>query len=161
LSFIPYKASAAHEFFPLNEKDAKAKGFSWYETAKQNNKSTLLSKDIPDDIQDIDEKILDQVIECAHVGSCEHECTKAFRIIKTELDFLKRMNIPLPRLCTNCRHYERLALRNPPGLFQRTCMCDKKNHNHEGRCKIEFETSYAPERPEIIYCEKCYQQEIY
>jgi rRNA maturation endonuclease Nob1 len=27
-------------------------------------------------------------------------------------------------------------------------------------CKKEFETSYAPDRPETIYCEKCYQQEL-
>ncbi len=32
---------------------------------------------------------------------------------------------------------------------------------HEGKCKIEFETNYAPDRPEIVYCEKCYQQEVY
>ncbi len=28
------------------------------------------------------------------------------------------------------------------------------------QCPNEFETSYAPERPEIVYCEKCYQQEV-
>ena len=26
---------------------------------------------------------------------------------------------------------------------------------------IEFETTYSPDRSEIIYCEKCYQQEVY
>ena len=30
-----------------------------------------------------------------------------------------------------------------------------------GYCDVKFETSYAPGRPEIIYCEKCYQQEVY
>lgn len=24
----------------------------------------------------------------------------------------------------------------------------------------EFETSYAPDRPEIVYCEQCYQAEM-
>lgn len=28
-------------------------------------------------------------------------------------------------------------------------------------CGEEFKTGYAPDRPEIIYCEKCYQQEVY
>jgi len=161
-SFLPYEKTAAHEFFPLTEKEAETKGFLWYKTAKQNYKITLKNNDISDDIKDIDENIIDQVIECAHKEFCGHECTGAFRVIKMELDFLKRMNLPLPRLCTNCRHSERLILRNPPVFHNRKCMCDKKNHFHGAeKCKVEFETSYAPDRPEIVYCEKCYQQEVY
>jgi len=71
------------------------------------------------------------------------------------------LNLPLPRLCPNCRHYQRLAQRNPLKLWHRQCMCKKENHEHNGKCEVEFETSYAPERPEIIYCERCYQQEVY
>jgi hypothetical protein len=38
----------------------------------------------------------------------------------------------------------------------------KTNHFHgDKKCEVEFETSYAPDRPEIVYCEKCYQQEVY
>lgn len=161
LSHFPYRITQAYEFFPLKEEKAKAKGFLWYETAKQHYKITLNNKNIPDDIKNVDKNILGQVIECGHSGKCEHECTDAFRIIETELDFLKKMNVPLPRLCANCRHYERLALRNPPILYPRSCMCEKDNHSHKEKCDIEFETSYAPGRPEIIYCEKCYQQEVY
>lgn len=25
----------------------------------------------------------------------------------------------------------------------------------------EFETPYSPDRPETVYCKKCYQQEVY
>ena len=98
LSLLPYRETANYEFFPLNEQEAKKKGFLWYETAKQNYKITLKNEDIPNNIKDIDEDIFDQVIECAHKGSCQHECTKAFRVIEMETDFCKRMNIPLPRL---------------------------------------------------------------
>jgi hypothetical protein len=163
LSFFPYKATVAYEFFPISEQEAKEKNFPLYKTEKQNYKITLNEADIPDNIKDVDENILNQTIECAHKGNCKHECTGAFRVIKMELDFLRRMNIPLPRLCTNCRHYERLQLRNSPNLYHRNCMCDKINHpNHlDIGCPSEFETSYAPDRPEIIYCEKCYQQEVY
>ena len=35
------------------------------------------------------------------------------------------------------------------------------NHFHgDDHCLNEFETSYEPGRPEIIYCEKCYQAEV-
>ena len=77
----------------------------------------------------------------------------AFRILPEDLKFYRRMNLPLPRLCPNCRHYQRLKQRNPLKLWHRKCM-------KEG-CTNEFETSYAPNRPEIVYCEKCYQQEVY
>ena len=81
------------------------------------------------------------------------ECKKNYRIITNELSFYRRMNIPLPRNCPECRHTKRLKNRGPNKLWHRKCM-------KEG-CNNEFETSYSPDRPEIIYCEKCYQQEVY
>jgi hypothetical protein len=34
-------------------------------------------------------------------------------------------------------------------------------HFHgDASCPNEFETSYAPERPEIVYCEACYNAEV-
>ena len=107
------------------------------------------------------EDIVGKVIECAHRGTCNEQCTEAFKIISSELQFYKKMNLPIPHLCPNCRHYQRLKKRNPLKLWHRICMCEKKNHTHKGKCPVEFETSYAPERPEIIYCEQCYQQEVY
>ena len=101
----------------------------------------------------IDESIIGKVIECSHRGECTQNCTLGFKIILEELQFYRRMNLPLPHLCPNCRHYERLSQRNPMKLWHRKCM-------KEG-CDNEFETSYAPERPEIVYCEKCYQKEVY
>ena len=29
------------------------------------------------------------------------------------------------------------------------------------KCEKEIESTYAPERPEIIYCEECYLAEVY
>ncbi|MFZ1019443.1 MAG: hypothetical protein WAN61_00420 [Minisyncoccia bacterium] len=106
--------------------------------------------------------MIGKVIECEHQGKCNEQCTEAFKIIESELQFYQRMNLPIPHLCPNCRHYQRLKQRNPLKLWHRSCMCDKTNHFHgKEKCEVEFETSYAPERPEIIYCEKCYQQEVY
>ena len=150
LSPIPYRISEAYEFFPMSEKEAKEKAFVWYDIVHQRYTSTLSAQTLPDDIKTADENILKEVIGCEHDANCDQECTGAFRIITEELAFLKRMNIPLPRLCPNCRHYERLTLRNPPKFYHRSCT----------KCETEFETSYAPDRPETIYCEKCYNSEI-
>jgi len=39
-------------------------------------------------------------------------------------------------------------------------MCDKKEHteHYSKHCQNEFETSYSPDRPEVVYCESCYNR---
>jgi len=153
LSPFCYNETIAQEYFPLTKEQAVEQGYRWKDKEERNYNIDIYNKDIPDNITDITDDITDKIIECAHKGECNHQCTEAFKIIPEELQFYKRMNLPLLRLCPNCRHYERLAQRNPLKLWHRKCM-------KEG-CSNEFETSYSPERPEIVYCEKCYQQEVY
>ena len=148
LSPFAYNETIAQEYFPLTKEQAIDQGYKWKDKEERNYSIDIRTEDIWDSIRDIpDTDILNKVIECAHKGTCNQQCTEAFKIIPEELSFYRRMNLPLPRLCPNCRHYERLAQRNPMKLWHRKCM--KKG------CNNEFETSYAPERPEIVYCEKC------
>ncbi len=172
LSPFPYEATEAQEFFPLTEEEAKQKGFAAYPTKKQSYSITLKSGDIPDHIKDVKDSILEEVIECAHQSKCVEECTGAFRVVRDELEFCRKMNIALPRLCPNCRHYSRLVLRNMPKFVRRQCQCagvqsedgvykNSISHRHDqSHCSETFETSYAPDRPEIVYCESCYQSEV-
>ncbi|MEI8269876.1 MAG: hypothetical protein WCG45_00745 [bacterium] len=141
-----YNESLAQDFFPLDSEKAEKSGFIWREPNLREYETTLDSKNLPDNIEEVDEKILEEVIKC-------EKCNRAYRIIPKELQFCKRIGLPLPRFCSNCRFIERFKFINPPKFWHRHCM-------KEG-CQNEFETSYAPERPEIIYCEKCYQQEVY
>ena len=173
IEFSPfgYNITTAQEFFPLTKKEISERGYKWKDSEKKNYKIDLSPKDLPNTIEKINDEILSKVIGCEHQALCNETCSTAFKITSEELKFYKRMNLPLPRLCSNCRHYQRNKFRNPPKLWHRTCMCDptsqnykrqSKNHFHGDKpCKVEFETSYAPERPEIVYCEKCYQQEVY
>jgi len=162
LSPFSYNESIAQEYFPLNKEEATSAGYIWQDEEKRNYKIEIETKDIPDNIKDIKDNIVNKVIACEHQGKCKEQCTEAFKIIPEEFKFYKRMNLPLPRLCPNCRHFQRINLRNLLKLWDRICMCDKKKHFHgKEKCVIEFKTSYVPEQPEIVYCEKCYQQEIY
>jgi len=160
LSLFAYNETFAQEYFPLSKDEALARGYSWRDQETKNYKITKKSIDLPSNIQSVDDSILNEIIQCEHNQTCAHQCTKAFKIIESELQFYKKINLPLPRLCPNCRHYERLAQRNPLKLWHRQCMCDKQHPHHTGRCPNEFETSYSPDRKEIVYCEQCYQQEV-
>src|SRR3989338_7109764 len=118
--------------------------------------------------------MLNEVIRCEHDQKCNEQCTQAFRIISSELEFYRQMNLPLPRLCPNCRHFQRIKQRNPLRLWHRKCKCageasenkvyqntaDHIHHSKTEHCQNEFETTYAPERPEIVYCEACYLREV-
>ncbi len=153
ISLFAYNETFAQSYCPLTKEKILEKGFKYKDIETNVYKITLKAKDIPDDIKDIQESILEEVIEC-------EVSKKAFKITQMEYQFYKSMNIPIPRLHPDERHKSRLQKQNPMKLWHRSCMCEQKTHNHEGRCSNQFETSYAPDRPEIVYCEKCYQQEV-
>jgi hypothetical protein len=163
-----YNEAVINDHFPLSKEEIIEKGYPYKEKIDNVYTVTLKARDIPDNIKDVDDSILKEVIECEKSG-------RAFKITPFELQFYRRMNIPIPRLHPDERYKERLALRNPMILYHRSCMkggrSDSLGAEDSGRmsespqtrmsCSNEFETSYSPERPEIIYCEQCYQQEIY
>ena len=172
LSPFAYNETIAQEYFPLGKEQALNQGYKWKYPEQRSYKITLKPENLPDNIKNVDDSILKEVIECQHNQKCNQQCTQAFRIIPDELSFYKRMNLTLPRLCPNCRHYERLNQKNPYKLWHRKCQCagvksengvytnQVKHQHNDNYCPSEFETSYAPDRPEIIYCEQCYNAEV-
>jgi len=172
ISPFAYNETVSQEYFPITKAGSAGKGFDWRDPEEKHYQTTRKPEDLPDNISDASDNITEQIIGCAHGGTCNEQCTTAFKILKEELRFLQKMNLPLPRLCPNCRHYERLKLKNPLKLWHRKCSCkgtlsengvykNEARHFHEtASCPNELETSYAPERAEIIYCEPCYQAEV-
>ncbi len=168
LSPFAYDEAVVQEYFPLTKESATAQGYRWQGSEAKKHQATISSFKLPDHIRDVSDNICEEVIGCEHEGHCSHQCTTAFKITPQELGFYRQMNLPLPRACSNCRHYMRMSQRNPLKLWLRQCMCDYKvlkNVNAHAchateRCPNKFQTSYAPDRPEIVYCEECYQAEI-
>jgi hypothetical protein len=176
LSPYAYNEVIAQEYFPLSKDEVIAAGYGWKDADEKKHVPTILSENIPDTIAAVDDSIVNEIISCGHKGKCIGQCITAFKILPRELEFYRRMKIPLPRLCPNCRHEERLKKRNPMKLWKRQCMCNQPRTNNlqlrtgykniskhfhgDAPCPNEFETSYAPERPEIVYCENCYQKEV-
>lgn len=135
LTPFAYNETTAQEYFPLTQNEALKRGYQWQNQEKRNYDRG------------------NNILACEHNQKCTHDCTGVFRMIKPEKEFIKRFDLTNSALCPNCRHHRRLQQMNPLKLWHRKCA--KEN------CKNEFATSYAPERPEIVYCEKCYQQEVY
>ena len=150
LSLFAYNETIAQEYYPKNKSAILEAGYNWREPDTKQYKITLQPADLPDHIKDVSDDILNQVIACEHEGKCNEQCMGAFKITPFELEFYKKMNLALPRLCSNCRHYHRLSQRNPFKLWDRQC----------AKCGKDIKTSYSPDRPEIVYCESCYNNEV-
>ena len=146
ISPFAYNQSDGILLFPMDRKDALKQGFHWsdYESPLPKVEKTIQAHLLMDDISKIPDDILNWAIVCEATG-------KPFRIIKPELEFYRKFNISIPKYHPNQRYKHRLALRNPQKLFSRIC----------DRCQTDIQTTYAPDRPETVYCEACYTKEIY
>ena len=153
------------DYFPLTKEEALREGYVWRDPESREFQVTITAENIPDAIDTVDSGILKEILQCG-------ECKKAFRIIEAELEFYRRLKIPLPDRCSNCRYSRRRLLTNLPKFFEGNCACagiaDKSgvykntvsHHHGNGVCPNKFETSYAPDRKEIVYCESCYNIEV-
>ena len=143
---IAYNESLAQDYVPLiNGKLAEEKGFVWRQPNAREFQTTMKGGDLPDTLTEVSNDITKEVIAC-------ESCKRAYRIVPIELQFYKRIGLPLPHKCHNCRFLDRFKFINPPKLWKRQCM--------KAGCENKFETSYSPNNPEIVYCEQCYQQEV-
>ena len=146
LSPFWYNETVAQEYFPLNKEEIINKKFNYsgYQAPFPKVEKIIPANKLPENISDIPDDILNWAIEC-------EVSKKPFRIISQELEFYRKHNISIPKRHPDIRHSERMKLRNPRKLFDRKCR----------KCEENFKTTYAPEREEIVICEKCYEKEVY
>ncbi len=172
LSPFAYNETLAQEMQPLSREEVLNMGLTWKDPDTKGYVPTKKSGELPDRIEEVDDSILEEIISCAHEGKCNDQCTVAFKIVPAELQFYRHLGIPLPRLCFSCRHFARIRQRNPMQLYERACHCagpssenktyfNSATHFHGADlCPNRFQTTYALDRPEIVYSEQCYQAEV-
>jgi len=151
-----YNETSAQEWYPLDEQTALSLGYRWQNKLPGSFQKETISWDkIPDSIAEINEgEIVKEIFRCIN-------CGKNYKILQQEFPFYKNNNIPLSRLCIDCRHQRRKKMLNPRTLRTRRCMCEMATHGHESQCREEFQTTYSPENPCKVFCEKCYLKEFY
>ena len=144
LSPFGYNETVAYESAPLSREEVQKRGWKWFDDSEVRENYLGPKYVIPVRIEDVQGDICSQILSC--------EATEnPYRIIPQELEFYREMQLPIPRKCPTQRHKERMTLRNPRKLWKRNC----------AKCKKEIETTYAPDRPEIVYCEECYLAAVY
>lgn len=158
LSPFGYNETLANYYFPLSKDESAKIGAKWQE----NDFSSDFSGEYYEPYENIDEYIGSQV-NCDNLLAGVIKCEvsgKPFKITPGELSFYLKNRIPIPRKHYEVRFKEKYDLINPSKLYQRQCLCEEAGHDHVGRCTVKFDTTYAPDRPEKIYCESCYQKSV-
>ncbi len=146
ISPFGYNRTTAQQYYPLEKSDALEKNACWDDIDLPVPEATKVipAERLPDDIKDIPDDVLNWAITCEVTG-------RPFKIQPQELRFLREFGLPLPRRAWHQRHLDRFQARNPRKFWNRTC----------GKCQKAIQTTYAPNRPEIVYCENCYLSEVY
>ena len=146
LSPFGYNETVAQEYFPLSREEALAR---WYKRQDNNYDpiipewANVVKSDQVESLKS-DEEILKSIFIC-------EVSERPFRIIKQELDFYRKHNLPLPRKHPDVRHEERMKLRPKRELHLRNC----------DKCGIEIVSVYPKEFEWKVYCESCYQKDVY
>ena len=155
ISPFGYNETQGQIYIPLKKEEAMKRGFKWEDSiGGVYGKESIGFDKVPDNINQVENSIMKEVLRC-------EKCTKNYNIVSQELQFYKREVIPIPTLCPDCRYKRRIAIRSPRKLWHGKCKCILKGHEHAGPCQNQFETSFAPDRLEKVYCEQCYNKEVY
>ncbi|PIZ71903.1 hypothetical protein COY07_04090 [Candidatus Peregrinibacteria bacterium CG_4_10_14_0_2_um_filter_43_11] len=145
LSPFGYNETIAFEYFPLTKAEALEKGWKWNDHEPEVKANRVIpAHRLPESIQDVPDDVLNWAIEC--------EATKKpFKIIRKELEFYRHHGLPLPHFHPDERRRQFIKKRAPYRLWPRQC----------AKCQSEIQTTYSPDRPEVVYCEHCYLKNIY
>lgn len=152
------------DYAAIDEAKARAYGLPWRQPNQKEFAVTKKASELPDAIGDAADGIVNEIIAC-------EQCSKAYRIVPKELQFLRRFGIPLPRQCFNCRQVRRVNLRTKPFFRNAHCQCtgtasangvyaNIAHHAHSGQCPEEFIVAHPTDTPCILYCEACYNAEV-
>lgn len=152
-SSFGYNETMANIYYPMTKEEAVKLGYFWQDISNDIEFSGTPYEPLPVVEYKKDEterrKILSSVLKCEKSG-------RPFKILPQELLFYIRNGIPIPRRHYAVRMMDRLSLINQNDLYHRQCMCEGDCKQHEGRCENYFKTTYPPEKPEKVFCERCY-----
>ena len=146
MSVFAFNKTLAQENWPLTKEEIEKRGWKYEEPTDDIPHVEKVIEDpdsLPKTISEVTEDVLNWAIKCK-------KSKRPFLIQPRELAFYKEQGIPLPHFHPEIRHQKRLELKNPYKLFDRKC----------DNCGVDIKTSFAPNRTEKVFCEKCYQRSI-
>lgn len=163
LSPFGYNETVAQEYYPIEVKGDRlyVKGDEGIELWTHGYKPSNYSSDpkIPDtaqvirptEISDEDRARLADTDDILRQAILCEISNRPYMIQKAELEFYRKHKLLIPRKHPDIRHEERMKLRPGRTLYLRTCDC----------CGEEMLSVYSQDHEWKVYCESCYQQQVF
>jgi len=143
-SFFAYNEAIVQDYLPLSKEEALSSGYSWNdELDRPAPKQAIAASNIPTWAPDDYSEILGKSFICPDSG-------RGFKFITQELNFYKKMKLPLPTSSFYARNLSRMRLRNTRVLKETNCI----------RCHNAIKTTAAEDVFDRVYCEECYLREV-
>ena len=140
MSLNAYNLSEGDLFLPLSKQEALTAGFLWSD--QPDNAAPIAPVLVADSITELSDAVLEGELVCITTG-------KRFRINKTELEFYRRLQLPLPRV----HPIERVRINS---AFLRIHPLRAANCH---TCATAITTTYDTAARQVL-CESCYQQSV-
>ena len=157
IKYSPFGINETEAIKELNfsKEEAITAGYNWQDRIQETKGKETISQDkVPDSIKDVNENITNEILSCK-------SCNRNYKILPNEFLLYKKLSVPIPMECFFCRYGKRERMRGGYDLLDRQCDCSRENHEHKGRCENNFKTFFTNKESRPIYCERCYQQEVY
>lgn len=153
LSRFGYNETTAGGQYVLTKEEALKQGFNWcdYVEPRPDLPGLISGNDLPDDIADVPDSILDAPIACPASG-------RRFRIQKAELAFYRKMKLPLPTMYFKSQLGTVYRLRPFMRLYYDR-RCD--NIISGERCPNMFATAFDFNSKQKVFCQSCHLQHAY
>ncbi len=137
-----YNESIVQEYYPLNPEEARSRGWRWKDVPQK--KQSSAAELAPKTIAEAGSDTLSKVFACQKTG-------QAYKVIARELDFYRRVDLPLPIHSPDTRHELRMKKRAKRELSSATC----------GKCGSAILTAHTSSASERLRCTACYERALY
>ena len=140
-----YNFSIGNVSFPLSGDTIRTLGGYTGEEPETNvgDMGVMQPEDVPETIDEVSDALIAKAMICKETG-------RPFRVIQSELDFYRRMKLPLPTVHPTVRM---------ESSFHMATMAKKHTVNCAS-CQRSIDSMFPKESGFILYCETCYQKEI-
>ena len=143
ISPFPYNDTMAYDLCPLEREEILRRGWRLRPAEDSSKVASKPAETLPAYSSETDESICSQTFGCA-------ACGRGFRLQKTELGLLQKLQVPIPHTCYECRYLKRIAHIGSIDFGPETC----------SGCGGQAVTCCVPDNAGRVFCDACYLQEL-